>query len=458
MIKIAQFGEGNFLRTFVDYYFDNLNKEGNDYGVNIIKPIRFGNLDKFHAQKNIYNVILRGMENGKAVENVYKIESVKDVIDPFNEIDKFYGIALDPDLKIIVSNTTEAGICFNNDDEFHGFDNITYPAKLTKFLYERYKANLSGVYLMPVELIDNNADELYKCVDKYIKLWNLPNGFKQWNDTENFYCNTLVDRIVSGYPRDEKTKEHLTNLIGYDDGLMTVGEPFGLWVVEDKGDIAKYVKSGYHGIEVILTKDIKYYKKRKVRVLNGSHTNIVPVGLWLGKHTVDQVMLDKKLYEFLDETLKDEIIPFVSDNVEETTIFANSVKERFFNPFLNHQLTSILLNSISKWKARDLPTFKDYYAKNGKIPNGLTKGFSYLMAIYSNVYKDSNGKYYVNLPSRKIELIDDKVYLDYFANGGDIVKFLKNTNVWGEDLTLYNEFEQNVVKNVSDIKNGKNIL
>ncbi|MBE7087542.1 MAG: tagaturonate reductase [Clostridiales bacterium] len=458
MIKIAQFGEGNFLRTFVDYYFDNLNKEGNDYGVSIIKPIQFGTLDKFHAQNNIYNVILRGMAFGKAVEEVYKIESVKEVIDPFNEIEKFYSLAKDEELKIIVSNTTEAGICFNKKDRIDGFENVTYPAKLTKFLFERFKANLSGVYLMPVELIDNNADELYRCVDGYIKLWGLPKEFKEWNDKENFYCNTLVDRIVSGYPRDEKTKEHLTKLIGYEDNLMTVGEPFGLWVVEDKGDIAKYIQSGYHGIEIILTKDIKYYKKRKVRVLNGSHTNIVPAGLWLGKHTVDEVMNDKVLYDFLDNTLKEEIIPFVSDNIEETTDFANSVIERFYNPYLNHQLTSILLNSISKWKARDLPSFKDYYQYNGKIPTYLTKGFCYLLAIYSSVYKGDDGKYYVDLPNRKIELVDDKPYLEYFANGGDMAKFIKNESVWGEDLSQYKDFERVVVTGVKDIKNGKNIL
>ena len=267
MIKVVQFGEGNFLRTFVDLYFDTLNKEGGEYKVNIVKPITFGSLENFVKQNNKYHIVLRGMKGDKAVEDVYKVDVLDKVISPFEDLEGYYALALDPDLKLVVSNTTEAGICFNESDDVNGFENITFPAKLTKFLYERYKSGLDGVYMMPVELIDNNADELYKCVDKYIALWNLPAEFKKWNDEQNFYCNTLVDRIVSGYPRTPDLKQHLFDLIGEEDNLVSIGEPFGLWAVEDKGDIAKYVKAGVHNIEVVLTKNIKYYKKRKVRVL-----------------------------------------------------------------------------------------------------------------------------------------------------------------------------------------------
>ena len=219
------------------------------------------------------------------MENVYKVDCLENVIDPFADYEKYISLAKDEDLKIIVSNTTEAGICYNENDEMDGFDGITYPAKLTKFLFERFNAGLDGVYLLPVELIDNNADELKRCVDKYIELWNLPEVFKKWNDEQNFYCNTLVDRIVSGYPRDEETKAHLEELIGEKDELMSIGEPFGLWAVEKKGNIADYIKEGVRNIEVVLTNDIGYYKKRKVRVLNGSHTNLVPTALMLGAVT-----------------------------------------------------------------------------------------------------------------------------------------------------------------------------
>ncbi len=307
---------------------------------------------------------------------------------------------------------------------------------------------------MPVELIDNNADELKKCVDKYIELWQLPEAFKKWNDGENYYCNTLVDRIVSGYPKDEATKEHLCKLIGEKDELVSIGEPFGLWAVENKGEIGKYIKSGKHNIEVVLTNDIKYYKKRKVRVLNGSHTNLVPVGLWRGKVTVYDCMTDKTLYKFIDETLTSEIIPFVSDDIAATTAFAESVKERFLNPYLNHQLTSIALNSISKWKARDLPSFKDYYGKYGKIPEHLTKGFARLMALYKITAKGDDGKYYAKLPSRAIEMKDDEKYLAYFANGGCVIEFMKDETVWGEDLTKYEGFAAAVKTIVKKLRSG----
>ncbi len=455
MIKILQFGEGNFLRTFADAYFDCLNKEKEgDYGVYIVKPIPLGSLEKFEKSGCVYHIVLRGCANGKDLEDVYKIDCVKDAFSPFEDADKFYSIARDEELKIIVSNTTEAGICFNGKDDFGGFENITYPAKLTKFLYERYKAGKSGLYILPVELIDRNADELKKCVDGYIKLWALPDGFKEWNDKENYYCNTLVDRIVSGYPKDEATRERLCDLIGERDELVSVGEPFGLWAVEKKGNISEYIKEGSHNISVVLTSDIDYYKKRKVRVLNGSHTNLVPAGLWYGKETVYDCMTDKKLSSFVSETLSEEIIPFVSDDVKATEEFAESVKERFLNPFLNHQLTSIALNAISKWRARDLPSFKDYYEKYGKIPRNLTIGFSYLMATYKSVKKGDDGKYYVELPTRTVELKDNIPYLEYFVGGGCVIEFMKDEKVWGEDLTEYEGFAETVRRNVKAIRSG----
>lgn len=454
MIKVVQFGEGNFLRTFVDLYFDTLNKEGNNYAVNIVKPITFGTLDKFKAQNNKYHIILRGVKGDKAEEKVYKVDVLEGVIDPFNEYERYLSLAKEDDLKIIVSNTTEAGICFNEKDDINGFENITYPAKLTKFLLERFNAKKGGVYLMPVELIDNNADELKKCVDAYIKLWNLPKEFKEWNDAQNYYCNTLVDRIVSGFPKTPELKAHLEELIGEKDEIMSIGEPFGLWAVEKKGDIAKFVKEGTHNIDVVLTDNIKYYKKRKVRVLNGSHTNLVPAGLWYGKETVYDCMKDEKLSAFVDDTLKEEIIPFVSDDIAATTEFANSVKERFLNPYLNHQLISIALNSISKWKARDLPSFKDYFEKYGKIPPKMTLGFAYLMATYKSIVKGEDGKYYVDFPARRCEMKDDIPYLEYFANGGCVIEFMKREDVWGEDLTKYPEFSETVKKYVKAIRGG----
>ena len=459
MIKILQFGEGNFLRTFVDLYFDTLNKEGGNYSVDIVKPIPFGTLERFKKQNNKYHILLRGVKNDNPCEEAYKVDILNSVLD-LEEYDKICDCFADQELKIIVSNTTEAGICYNEKDDINGLNEITYPAKLTKLLLHRYNAlgeKAGEIYLLPVELIDNNADALYSCVKKYVKLWNLPTEFDKWIDEKLFFCNTLVDRIVSGYPKTPEDVAHIEKLLGEKDELVSIGEPFGLWAVEKKGDIAKYVKEGVHNIEVVLTEDIAYYKKRKVRVLNGSHTNIVCAGMWLGAETVFDCMEDKKLVKFLNDTLANEIVPFVSSDIKATTVFADSIRERFSNPYLNHQLISISLNSISKWKARDLPSFKDYYNANGKIAPNMTIGFSYLMAVYTSLVKDGN-VYKAVLPHKSVEFKDDIPYLEYFANGGNAIDFMKDVNVWGEDLTAYKGFAEQVEKNLELIKAGKELL
>lgn len=455
MIKIVQFGEGNFLRCFADAYFDVLNEEGYEYSIDIVTHRRSDFAD-FISQNNRYNIVLRGAENDKTTERAREIKVVNSIIAPFKDPQKFYALAKDDELKIIISNTTEAGITFNENDPLGTLENVTFPAKLTKFLYERFKAKKSGVYLMPTELIDNNADKLKECVDAYIKLWNLPREFKLWNDTENYYCNTLVDRIVSGYPKDKDTEKRMHDLVGWEDKLLTIGEPFGLWAVEKKGEIEKYIKEGKHNIEVVLADDINYYKKRKVRILNGSHTGIVAMGLILGKETVYDCMQDGKIAAFMENLLEKEIIPFVSSDVTATREFANSVKSRFLNPFLNHQLISIALNSISKFKARDLVSFKDYYDKNGEIPKLLTLSLSYLLALYSRVEKKENG-YFALLGEKTYEIRDEKEYLEFFAHGGSATDFLKKKAVWGEDLTQYKGLADAVEKNILKINSGEKL-
>lgn len=442
MKKVLQYGEGNFLRSFVDLYFETLNREGGEWAVEIVKPIPFGSLDAFARQENRYHVILRGVKDGNAAETVYPVSVVEQAISPFDDFPAYAALAIDPALAVIVSNTTEAGICYHEGDSFDGFAEITYPAKLTKFLYARFRAGLPGVYLLPVELIGNNADELFRCVEKYIDLWQLPETFREWNRTENFYCNTLVDRIVSGFPRDEALRERLWKLVGERDDLLSVAEPFGLWVIENKGKIADLLPAGHHNIDIILTDDIAYYKKRKVRVLNGSHTNLVAAGLLSGAETVYDCMTNETLYRFFRASLE-EIVPFVSSDRSMTERFAADVEERFRNPYLNHQLTSIALNSISKWRARVLPTFRDFFAANGRIPEHLTVGFSCLMHLYRTKYA---------------ELKDDAEVLSFFASGKPLKDFLSDRTVWGEDLTAYPQFLETVTAQTERLARGESLL
>lgn len=442
MKKVLQYGEGNFLRSFVDLYFETLNREGGEWAVEIVKPIPFGSLDAFARQGNRYHVVLRGVKDGNAAETVYPVSVVEQAISPFDDFPAYAALAVDPELAVIVSNTTEAGICYHEGDSFDGFAEITYPAKLTKFLYARFRAGLPGVYLLPVELIGNNADELFRCVEKYIDLWQLPEAFREWNRTENFYCNTLVDRIVSGFPRDEVLRERLWKLVGERDDLLSVAEPFGLWVIENKGKIADLLPAGHHNIDVILTDDIAYYKKRKVRVLNGSHTNLVAAGLLSGAETVYDCMTNETLYNFFRASLE-EIVPFVSSDRSMTERFAADVEERFRNPYLNHQLTSIALNSISKWRARVLPTFRDFFAANGRIPEHLTVGFSCLMHLYRTRYTEQK---------------DDAEVLSFFASGKPLKDFLSDRTIWGEDLTAYPQFLDTVTAQTERLARGESLL
>ena len=328
---------------------------------------------------------------------------------------------------------------------------------MTKFLYRRFQAGQPGIYLLPVELIDNNARELARCVEEYITLWGLPQEFRQWNQRENFYCNTLVDRIVSGHPREEETRRHLENLVGQEDSLLAVGEPFGLWVIERKGDIAQYIPQGTHQIDVVLAEDISYYKRRKVRVLNGSHTNLVAAGLWEGCSTVYDCVGSPKLRAFVLDTLEREIVPFVSQDVAATREFAASVLDRFANPYLNHQLTSILLNSVSKWKARDLPSFQDYFQREGKIPRNLTKGLAYLVELYRRAQRQEDG-FAAVLPGREIPLVDEERYLTYFLEGGTVESFLGDETIWGEDLTQYPGLLHAVAGHIATLEGGGSLL
>lgn len=453
MIKIAQFGEGNFLRSFVDVYFNTLNKEGGEYEVNLICPIPSPLEEKFVEADYKYNVVTRGVKGGVAGVEHEKIEVVKGFFSPFNNPDGYYGLARDPELKLIVSNTTEAGIVFSEADKPESFPNISYPAKLTLFLYERFLAGEGGVHILPVELIDENGKELFSCVEKYVELWGMGEAFLDFCKNKCAFHSTLVDRIVSGFPKDEATQNELFALVGERDGLLSVCEPFGLWVIEGGRGIEKLIKDGTHNVEVIITDDISYYKKRKVRVLNGSHTNLVAAGLIEGKETVYDFMKDGALRAFFERCAEEEIIPFVSDDIPATEAFFRDVEARFDNPYLNHALVSISLNSISKWRARNLPTFSDYYEKHGKIAPCMTVGFSYLMALYSGVRRVGEG-----YESFGIKISDNREYLEYFADGGDIRAFMKDEKIFGEDLTKYEGFADEVVRNVSKIMAGESLI
>ena len=464
-IVIAQFGEGNFLRAFVDQMIDVANeKDVFAGGVAIIKPINFGSLDVFTMQNLMYTVILRGVQNGQKTVDHRVVTAISKVVDPFSNYDSFLDVAKGEALRIVVSNTTEAGIVFDDSDKFENHPANTFPGKLTQFLYARYEhfsgAADKGLIMLPCELIEKSGEKLYECVSKLIKLWNLPKGFEDWVSKTCIFCNCLVDRIVSGYPASEAESLE-RDLLGYHDKLMVVGEPFGLWVIasDRHEEVSKAFPLDKAGLPVVYTDDETPYRDRKVRLLNGAHTSMVLAAYLAGLDTVDEAMADKTVRAFVEKVLYDEISPTVKLPPEEVRAFADSVIERFENPFLAHKLLSIALNSVSKWKSRILPSFKDSLAANGELPACMTFSLAALAAFYRSSERGEGcliGKRNGGL-GEIYEIRDDAHVLDFFASNASLTNaefvkvLLSNTAFWGEDLSTVSGLTKKVTAYLNEI-------
>lgn len=375
---VLQFGEGGFLRGFVDYFFHKLQEKGlYDGKIVVVQPIERGMCQMLADQNCEYNLFLRGIQDGQVVNEHTHVTSISRALNPYTQYEDYIALAVSPDLRVIVSNTTEAGIEYLGTESLGDMPPKSYPAKLTQFLYKRFQAGLKGLILLPCELIDNNGDNLKACILKYADLWELGTDFKNWLENDNDFCNTLVDRIVTGYPRDEA--EALCEQIGYTDNLIDTAEIFHLWVIEGHHeDELPFNKAGYN---IVWTDDAKPYKKRKVRILNGGHTSMVLGAYLYGLETVGECLNDEKVSAFLKKCLFDEIVPTLG-NTDTDKQFASAVLERFANPFIKHQLLSIALNSVSKFQVRVLPTILEYKDKFGEYPKALTFSMAALIAFY----------------------------------------------------------------------------
>lgn len=429
--KVLCFGEGNFLRAFTAVVVQKLNDNaGFDGNVVMLQGVEKGMCDVINAQKGLYTVIERGAENGKAVERFSVIDSVSRCVNPYEDYCSFLAIAENPDLEFVVSNTTEFGICYDESEKACRNMYRNFPAKFTDFLFRRYKhfsGDISkGLVVLPCELIEHNGKKLKEYILRYAKEWKCEQSFVDWIESAVVFADTLVDRIVSGYPKAEA--EQLCEKMGYTDNLPDVCEPFFLWVIETSDKRIKNIPFDKCGLDIIVTDDLQPYRTRKVRILNGAHTMSVLAGHLCGFETVEQLVKDKTFAKYFRAGIFGEIIPsFTGDNLEK---YADEVIGRFFNPFLNHKLLSIALNSVSKFKARVLPSIKDYAEKFGKAPNVLS--FS-LAALYA-FYKTAGDK-----------VSDELSYLNEIAATDNISAFMKNKNLWGEDLTGIAGFQKAVV-------------
>ncbi len=410
-IKVLQFGEGNFLRAFVDWIINTMNKKGVFNGnVAVVQPMPFGRVNDMKTQDGLYTLYLQGKQDGKTVRTHEIIDSIGDLIDPFAEYDKYLSYAKSKDLQFIISNTTEAGIAYDGTDTDFSKTPKSYPGKLLAFLRERYNAfngDLNaGLYIMPCELIDHNGDTLKEVVVKLARTCGFEEEFINWITKANKFYNTLVDRIVPGYPRDNA--QECQEELGYIDNSMVVGEIFHLWCID--GDDIKSLEEAFPapaaGLNVLYVDSIVPYKQRKVKILNGCHTAIVPVAYLAGVDAVAETMADPQLGKYARDFMFDEVIPTIDIPHDQMVAYTNSVIERYENPFVHHLLMSIALNSVTKFKTRDLPTILQSLEAN-RFPKHALFSLAALIAFYKGE-RTLGGK------SEVIELKDDQWALDFF--------------------------------------------
>jgi tagaturonate reductase len=453
-VKVLQFGEGNFLRAFVDYMIDIANEKGLfDAGIQIVKPIKSGSLNDFWEQDCVYTVLLRGIKGGETYTQRRVITSVSGAVCAYSQYETYAAFAKESELRFIISNTTEAGIVYNENDELAFNPPDSFPAKLTKFLYERFMffdgSPEKGLVVLPVELIEKNGETLKAVCLKLAKRWGLPQGFTQWLNTANMFCNTLVDRIVTGYPADEITA--LSKEFAYTDKLLVCGEPFALWVIEtsDTQTLSGLFPLHEAGLPVIFTEDLTSYRERKVRVLNGGHTALMPIAYLSGIDTVGEAVNDKTTRAFLERAVYGELVPSV-EGCGDVRQFADDVLERFENPYIRHSLLSIALNSVSKFKTRVLPAIIKTYDQTGMLPESLVFSMAALIAFYAGANNADAARCY--------EISDNGDVLEFFAENGSLpadllVKaFLKRTDFWDRDLTEINGLAALTVKNLQKIQ------
>lgn len=451
-VKVIQFGEGNFLRAFVDWQIDKMNKEADFNGsVAVVQPLEGGLIHMLNEQDCLYTLYLQGIQNGKATKTHTVIDCIDRAVDPYKDYNKYLELAEIPSVRFIISNTTEAGIVFENDDKLEGGCQKGYPSKLTALLYHRFKtfngALDKGLNIIPCELIDRNGEKLKEIVLKYAEIWNLGDEFITWINTANTFFCSLVDRIVPGYPRD--TIEEVRTELGYDDNLVDVGEVFHLWVIEGPQCLKEELPIEKAGLNVKVVDDMTPYRTRKVRILNGPHTAMVPVAYLYGLDTVGETVDHEIMGQYVRELIFDEIVPTLDLPHDELVQFGNDIIERFQNPYVKHYLMSIALNSMSKYKTRDLPSLTEYLKRKGELPRKLV----FSLAALIEFYKGKRG-------NEDIKLADDEHILELYKNlwsecdGSEtglktlVTKVLAYDRNWGMDLNEIEGLTQAVTDNL----------
>ena len=432
--KVIQFGEGNFLRAFIEWIIWKTNQKTDfNASVVVVQPIDRGMVDMLNEQDGLYHLNLQGILDGKPVDSVDLIDVISRGINPYRDFQDYLKLAEQPEMRFIVSNTTEAGIAFDPSCKFTDAPASSYPGKLVQLLYHRYehfKGDMGkGFIIFPCELIFENGKHLKECIRQYIELWKLGEDFSNWFEKACGVYSTLVDRIVPGYPRDNAAE--LCERVGYDDHLLDKGEIFHLWVVEAPKEIEKEFPADKAGLNVLFVPSEAPYHERKVTLLNGPHTVLAPVGYLSGLNTVRECCEDETIGAFLHKVMFDELLPTLNLPEEELRKFASAVLERFVNPFVKHFVTSIMLNAFPKFKTRDLPGLKTYLERKGELPKGIVLGLAAICTYYKGGKRGDD----------EIVVNDDdaikKLLVDLWATG-DVEAVAKGVLgaefIWDEDL------------------------
>ena len=454
--RIIQFGEGNFLRAFIDWQIDLLNEHTDlNAGVVVVRPIQSDFPPSLNTQDGLYTTIIRGLnEKGDAVSDARLIRSVNREINVYNEYDAFLRLAHNPEMRFVFSNTTEAGIGYHAGDTFEDAPAVSYPAKLTRLLFERFShfngAPDKGWVIIPCELIDYNGDALRELVLRYAQEWALPTAFTEWLNDANCFCSTLVDRIVTGYPREEVAA--LQAELGYQDGFLDTAEHFYLFVIQGPDSLASELRLDKFPLNVLIVDDIRPYKERKVAILNGAHTALVPVAFQAGLDTVGEAMNDADVCAFVEKAIYEEIIPVLDLPRDELESFASAVTGRFRNPYIRHQLLSIALNGMTKFRTRILPQLLAGQKATRSLPARLTFALAALIAFYRG---ERNGESY--------PVQDDAYWLARFQQlwtqhhdrqitTRQLVKsVLSVSEHWEQDLTQVNGLVEQVTRDLDAI-------
>ncbi|NHM31383.1 tagaturonate reductase [Neobacillus terrae] len=457
--RILQFGEGNFLRGFVDWQVQVLNQKTDFNGsVVVVQPRGSEKIERLNRQDGLFTLYLQGIKEGKPVNEHLVIDSISRGINLHTAYQDYIELAGKEELRFIVSNTTEAGIAFNPEDKLEDRPQKSFPGKLTAFLYYRFQAfsgdGQKGCIIIPCELIENNGEKLKEIVLQYAKVWNLGQGFTDWVNNANTFCSSLVDRIVPGFPED--TIEEKTAELGYKDDLLVVGEQYHLWAIQGPEWLKKELPVSGIGLNTLVVDDLAPFRTRKVRILNGAHTTMTAVGYLYGLNTVEEAVNDPEVGNFIRGFISDEIIPTLEGSKEELTIYADEVLSRFANPYIKHYLMSISLNSISKFQARNLPALLDYVNQNNALPKRMVFALSSLIYFY----RGKRGH-------EDIAIQDSPEVLEYFKTlweqfdsnafgfGELSKKVLSEQTLWGMNLLQVPNLSEAVSENLQSIhKNG----